>query len=62
MNQKLADWARENIVLKHMVYPCDKENIPSRKIAESLNGSIVREGEVKSISGRILNEVVYNIR
>ena len=58
----LADWARQNIVLRHMVYPCDKENIPSRKIAESLNGSIVREGEVKSMSGRILNEVVYNIR
>ncbi|MBI1424063.1 MAG: GNAT family N-acetyltransferase [Gammaproteobacteria bacterium] len=58
----LADWVRQNLIFKHMIYPCDKANIPSRKIAESLNGSIVREGEVKSRSGRILHEVVYKIR
>jgi ribosomal-protein-alanine N-acetyltransferase len=58
----LADWARQNIVFKHMVYPCDKDNIASRKIAENLKGAIFRTGEVKSMSGRILNEVAYRIR
>lgn len=57
----LADWARENVIFKHMVYPCDIDNIASRKIAENLDGSIFRTGEVKSMSGRILNEVAYKI-
>ena len=58
----LADWARQNIVFEHMVYPCDKANIASRKIAENLNGSIFRTGEVRSMSGRVLNEIAYRIR
>lgn len=57
----LADWARQNIVFSHMVYPCDKNNMASRKIAENLNGSIFRTGKVKSMSGRLLNEVAYKI-
>lgn len=57
----LADWARHNVIFKHMVYPCDKDNIASRKIAENLNGSIFRTGVVKSMSGRILNEIAYKI-
>ena len=28
----LADWARENLIFNFMVYPCDRDNIPSRKI------------------------------
>ena len=58
----LADWARQNIVFTHMVYPCDEANIASRKIAENLSGSIFRTGEVKTMSGRILNEIAYKIR
>jgi ribosomal-protein-alanine N-acetyltransferase len=57
----LAGWARQNVVLQHMVYPCDRDNIASRKIAEHLGGSVFRTGEVKSKSGRILNEVAYKI-
>ena len=57
----LADWARQNIIFDYMLYPCDKDNIPSRKIAESLNGAIFRTGELKSMSGRILNEIAYKI-
>lgn len=57
----LVEWARENLILNFMVYPCDRDNIPSRKIAESLNGKIFRTGEVKTMSGRILNEVAYKI-
>ena len=58
----LVDWARHNIVFKHMVYPCDIANIASRRIAENLKGEIFRTGEVKTMSGRILNEVAYRIR
>lgn len=57
----LAGWAREHLVFDYMIYPCDRDNIPSRKIAESLNGEIFRTGEVKTQSGRILNEVAYKI-
>jgi len=57
----LADWAREKLIFNFMVYPCDRDNIPSRKIAEKLNGTIFRAGEVTSMSGRILNEVAYKI-
>ena len=57
----LADWARQNIVYEYMVYPCDRDNIASRRIAESLNGSLFRTGEVKSMSGRILHEIAYKI-
>lgn len=57
----LVDWTRHNITYTHLVYPCDKANIASRKIAENLNGSIFSSVEVKSMSGRILNEIVYKI-
>lgn len=57
----LTEWARQNIVFDYFEYPCDKDNIPSRLIAEKLNGTIFRTGEVKSMSGRILNEVAYKI-
>jgi len=59
--KSLADWARQNLIYDFMVYPCDKDNVPSRKIAEHLNGAIYRTGQVKSMSGRILNEVAYKI-
>lgn len=57
----LIAWARDNIELDHMVYPCDVDNIPSRKIAEYWGGEIVHEGTIRNMSGRILNEVVYKI-
>ncbi len=57
----LADWARRNIIFNHLIYPCDKDNAASRKIAEYLSGSIFRTGEVKSLSGRMLNEIAYKI-
>lgn len=57
----LAEWVRSNLIFNFMIYPCDRDNIPSRKIAEKLHGIIFRKGEVKSMSGRILNEVAYKI-
>lgn len=57
----LTEWARQNLVYDYLIYPCDKDNIPSRKIAERLNGKIFRRGKVKSLSGKTLNEVAYKI-
>ena len=37
----LADWARNNIVFSNMVYPCDKDNIARRKVAEHLGALVV---------------------
>jgi len=56
-----ADWVRNNIEFCHMVYPCDKDNIASRKIAEHLGGVLFHEGQTKSMSGAVLNEVAYKI-
>jgi len=57
----LTEWARQNLIYDYLVYPCDKDNIPSRKIAENLAGKIFRTGKVKAMSGKILYEVAYKI-
>ncbi|MCF6255786.1 MAG: GNAT family N-acetyltransferase [Gammaproteobacteria bacterium] len=57
----LVQWAKYNLALSHLVYSVDKNNIPSRKIAESLGGIVVSEGQQKSQSGKHLNELVYQI-
>jgi len=57
----LAQWAKDNLVLSCLIYPVDKNNISSRKIAESLGGVVVSESQRKSLSGNCLNELVYHI-
>lgn len=57
----LVNWARTNIVYEYFVYPCDESNIPSRKIAEKLQGIKFRTQEIKSLSGNILKEIAYKI-
>jgi ribosomal-protein-alanine N-acetyltransferase len=57
----LAEWTRNNIDINFMIYPCDKDNIASRKVAEHLNGFIFHEGKTETMSGNILNEVAYKI-
>ena len=36
----LRDWAEKHLTYDHFVYPVDKRNIASRKIAESLGGVV----------------------
>ncbi|VAW98709.1 hypothetical protein MNBD_GAMMA19-1505 [hydrothermal vent metagenome] len=57
----LVQWAKYNLALSHLIYSVDKNNIPSRKIAESLGGVVVSEGQRKSQSDRHLDELVYQI-
>ena len=57
----LVNWASENIELEGFIYPVDRENIASRKIPESLGGQVFKEAQVTSLSGYVLDEVVYKI-
>lgn len=57
----MTKWAKDNFVFSYFIYPVDRNNIPSRKIAESLGGVILQERVRKSMSGTTLNEIVYKI-
>lgn len=57
----LAEWGRKHLLLSYFIYPVDRDNIPSRKIAESLGGIVLEERVRKSMSGATLNEIVYRI-
>jgi RimJ/RimL family protein N-acetyltransferase len=57
----ICEWASEALCFKALIYPVDKRNIASRKIAESLGGQIVREQITLKEGGGNLNEVVYEI-
>ena len=57
----LATWAVENIALDYIIYPVDRANIPSRKIAESLGGQVFAEKQVKTARGGYLDEVKYKL-
>ena len=57
----LKDWAEETLALDSFIYPVDRNNTPSRKIPESLDGIVFEEKQVKTMGGQILDEVVYRI-
>lgn len=57
----LKEWADKNLKYKYLEYPVDKRNIPSRKIAESLGGTIARELKKTNMAGNLLDEVEYRI-
>lgn len=57
----LLRWASENIEFEYVIYPVDRANIPSRKIPESMGGTIFKEVKVPTMSGGMLDEVVYRV-
>ncbi|MCX6825629.1 MAG: GNAT family N-acetyltransferase [candidate division SR1 bacterium] len=65
----LVDRAQEKLKFKYLYYPVDKDNIPSRKVAESLGGVVQLDNngqEVITIAdtldpNRKLNGVEYRI-
>jgi len=57
----LKKWADDNLKYDYLLYPVDKNNISSRKIAESLGGVIEREVDKENMSGNILHKVEYRI-
>jgi len=57
----LKEWADKNLVYDYLLYSVAKENYPSRKIPEFLNGIMVREYEEINMSGSKLHLVEYKI-
>ena len=57
----LFSWAVEHIDFDYAIYPVDKDNIPSRKIPESLGATVFEKKTVTTMSGGSLDEVVYRI-
>jgi RimJ/RimL family protein N-acetyltransferase len=57
----IVKWAPAHIGAAALIYPVAKQNLPSRRLAESLHGSIVGERNLRKSSGVVLEEVVYRI-
>jgi RimJ/RimL family protein N-acetyltransferase len=57
--QALKDWADKNLNYTHITYPVAEQNIPSRKIAESLGGKVQKELDKLMLTGRIHHMVEY---
>lgn len=58
---RLRAWLIQNVDHEYLVYTVDKQNIPSRKIPESLGGKAIREFEKLSLSGKMLHLIEYRI-
>ena len=57
----VVNWAQKNIEIDYFIYPVDRRNIPSCKIPESLGGNIFSELPETSVSGDVLDWVIYKI-
>jgi ribosomal-protein-alanine N-acetyltransferase len=59
--QGAKNWADKNLKYKYIIYPVAKDNIPSRKIAESLGGIVKKEYPKKMLTGKTWDMVEYHI-
>lgn len=57
----IKKWAGDNLDFDYLIYPVHKDNIASRKIAESLGGILVSSELKVCPSGKELDEVIYRI-
>ncbi len=57
----VRDWAERHLIVDAFIYPVDRNNTASRKIAEALGGTIVRSEPIKTMSGGELDAVIYKI-
>ena len=57
----LKNWADRNLNYEYCLYSADRNNIPSRKIPESLGGQVFREYQMINQRGNILNLLEYRI-
>ena len=53
--EALKKWCDENKKYEYIAYSCDKENIPSRKIPESLGGKVVKKYKRTNGSGNVVD-------
>jgi len=57
----LHDWARAHLHQPFVLYPVDRDNLPSRKIAEALGGHVACERAERSLGGRTLHLFEYHV-
>ena len=57
----LVQWAEQNLLYDYLIYPVDRDNIPSRKIPEALGGEIFEETICSRQDGENLNILIYRI-
>jgi ribosomal-protein-alanine N-acetyltransferase len=57
----VRDWAARHLIVDAFIYPVDRNNTASRKVAEALGGTIIRSEPVKTMSGGELDAVIYKI-
>lgn len=57
----LREWADENLEYDYLLYPVSKINAPSRKIAESLGGTVAREYDETNMGGKTQHLLEYRI-
>ncbi|NQV13375.1 MAG: GNAT family N-acetyltransferase [Parcubacteria group bacterium] len=57
----LKIWADENLDYEHILYLVEQDNIPSRKVVESLGGKIARKFSKYNMSGRLQDMLEYRI-
>lgn len=58
----LKKWVEDNLNSEKILYPVDKANIASRKIAESLKGEIIRKYDCDKTNGETLHVIEYNLK
>jgi RimJ/RimL family protein N-acetyltransferase len=57
----IVQWAPSHIGAAALIYPVAKQNLPSRRLAESLHGAVVGERDLRKSNGVVLDEIVYRI-
>ncbi|MGD2120051.1 MAG: GNAT family N-acetyltransferase [Chromatiales bacterium] len=60
--QTLLLWVRDNLDLDFLTYAVDKQNLPSRKLVEFLGGHVMQHKLQPSRSGRMLDQLVYQLK
>jgi len=59
--ESVCKWAEMNLIIDKFIYEVAKDNINSRKIPEKLGGVIVREGNIRTYEGDLMDEITYHI-
>jgi RimJ/RimL family protein N-acetyltransferase len=58
----ITQWGNEHVDYEYIVYPVARDNVASRKVAESLGGVVVKEYENTNLSGITWPFVEYHIK
>ena len=57
----LKGWVGSHLHYRYLIYPVDRDNVASRRIAEKLGGVATESYSRNNAAGRMLNIVVYQI-